>query len=163
MLINKYIKTSCINGCKLFNDHNNFLYWENRNETKDEVEIVDFINENYNKKSKKILHVGIGNSYLAKNIVKYSKIDGITISGNELKKAESFNLTNYKTSFLNKYSKDSFREQRLNNSYDLIIDTNIKSFACCAKAFDDLINKNRFNYLCPIHSAYTRNDRTIYI
>ena len=67
MLIKKYNETSCINGCKLFNDSNNFQYWEDKNETTDESEIVSYINENYKDKFKSILHVGIGNSFLAQN------------------------------------------------------------------------------------------------
>ena len=141
MLIKKYNKTTCINGCKLFNDNTNFQYWENRDETTDEFEIVNYINQNYGDKLKKILHIGIGNSFLARNIKKYEKIDGITISGNELKKGESLNIPNYKVNFSNKYSKSSFFEKDLNNSYDFIVDTNLKSFSCCTKAFDDLIRK----------------------
>ena len=141
MLIKKYNETSCINGCKLFNDNNNFQYWEDKNETTDESEIVSYINENYKDKFKSILHVGIGNSFLAQNVCEYSKIDGITISGNELEKANSLNISNYKIIFLNKYSNNSFFDNNLDKSYDFIVDANLKSFACCNKAFDELIRK----------------------
>ena len=108
MLIKKYNETKCINGCKLFNDSNNFQYWENKNETTDELEIVNYINKSYKNKFKTILHIGIGNSFLAQNIAEYSKIDGISISGNELEKANSLGISCYKTTFLNKYSKKFF-------------------------------------------------------
>ena len=33
MFVKKFNKTKCINGCELFNDNSNYLYWENRNVT----------------------------------------------------------------------------------------------------------------------------------
>ena len=42
MIINHYEKTKCINGCELFNDKSKYLYWENRNVSTDEVEIINF-------------------------------------------------------------------------------------------------------------------------
>ncbi len=47
MFVRKFNKTKCVNGCELFNDNSNYLYWENRNVTNDEVEIADFLNNKY--------------------------------------------------------------------------------------------------------------------
>ena len=58
MLIKKYKKTNCLDGCILFNDDSEYLYWENRKETSDEVEIVEYINQNYHNEQIKILHIG---------------------------------------------------------------------------------------------------------
>ena len=86
----------CPNGCKLFNDKRNFSYWENKKVTKDEIYIVDYLNNNSESfQNKKILHVGIGNSYVAKKLASYNKIDGISLSQNELNNAYKLNLPKY--------------------------------------------------------------------
>ena len=36
MFIESYKKSKCINGCALFNDESNYLYWESKKETTDE-------------------------------------------------------------------------------------------------------------------------------
>ena len=93
----------CPNGCKLFNDKRNFSYWESKNVTKDEKYIVDYLNINSEVlKNKNILHVGIGNSYIAKKLLSYNKIDGISLSQNELDYASKLNLPNYNFFFQNK-------------------------------------------------------------
>ena len=44
-----------------FSKHN-FTYWEDRNTTSDELEIIDFLENSYKLESKQVLHIGIGNS-----------------------------------------------------------------------------------------------------
>ena len=140
MLIRSYNKTECIKGCTLFNDKSKYNYWENRTVTTDELEIVKFINSNVFKKKVNILHIGIGNSYVAENICNFKKIDGITISSNELSYANKLNINNYKAHFLNKLSRNALDKESLSKSYDLIIDANLKSFSCCEIAFNKLFN-----------------------
>jgi hypothetical protein len=140
MLINKFNTTECINGCKIFNDNSNYLYWENRKVTSDEIDILEFLNSNNNNKNSNILHVGIGNSFLASKLNYFKEIIGITISQNEIKHASTNHIPNYKYFFLNKYksnSLDVFKDKKFN----IIIDTNIKSFACCDKAFINLFEQ----------------------
>lgn len=137
MFINSFKKTSCINGCELFFDDGDFRYWENRSATSDEKEIINFLSNKINEKNK-ILHVGIGNSYLAKNISNFELIDGITISGAELKFAENLKIDNYNVHFINKLSINALNENRLSNSYDFIVDANLKSFSCCKNSFENL-------------------------
>jgi len=139
MFFKNFQKTFCINGCALFNDNSNFEYWENKKVTSDEIEIVKFINNKINNKKISILHIGIGNSYLASNITLFDKIDGITISGNEKNFGDKLKINNYNIFFLNKLEKDIFIKKKIKN-YDLIIDVNIKSFCCCNKAFQKLFN-----------------------
>ena len=43
----------------------NYTYWEDRNVTKDELDIINFLVKSNNFKYKSILHIGIGNSYFA--------------------------------------------------------------------------------------------------
>ena len=139
MEIFNYKKTQCVNGCNLFNDDSNYLYWENRDTTSDEISIPEFINKNYFNEKLNILHVGIGNSYIALNINNFKKLDGISISGNEIAYAKKFNIKNYDIFFLNKFTKDGFHLNNLNN-YDIIIDVNLKSFSCCKIAFENLFS-----------------------
>ena len=129
----------------LFEDKNNYSYWENNEVTLDEKEITDFLNKSKLSEDKSLLHMGIGNSYIALNLINYRCIDGITISNNELIKAKNLNIPNYEIYFKNKYSKGDLLSNRV-GFYDLIIDNNLKSFACCNHAFEDLINKYK-NYL----------------
>ena len=137
MFIKSYKKTTCVNGCELFFDDSNYKYWENRSATTDEIDIVKYINKINNKKIK-ILHIGIGNSYFAKNILNFESIDGITISGSELNYAKELKINNYNIYFVNKLSNNAFNQNKLLNSYDLIVDANIKSFSCCKVSFERL-------------------------
>ncbi len=140
MLINNFNTTECINGCKIFNDNSNYLYWENRNVTNDEIDILNFLNSKKNNKNLNILHVGIGNSFLASKLNYFKEIIGITISQNEINYASNQNILNYRYFFLNKYKANSF-EVFENKKFDIIIDTNMKSFSCCDEAFLNLFSQ----------------------
>ena len=134
----KYNTVKCPNGCKLFNDKRNFSYWENKNVTNDEKYIVDYLNTHSKAlENKKILHVGIGNSYVAKKLFSYKKIDGISLSQNELDYASKLNLSNYNFFFQNKYANQKLFDDKL-NFYNIIIDINLKSFGCCEVAFNKM-------------------------
>ena len=130
----------CINGCTLFNDASKFSYWENKEATNDEKDALTYLKNNNLFYNKKILHVGIGNSYIAKNLKDFKKIDGISLSKNELDLAKKNNIDNYEVFFQNKYCQNNILKKTL-NFYDVIIDVNIKSFACCDKAFVNLFKK----------------------
>ena len=54
MFFFKYTKTKCIDGCELFNDEKSYSYWENKKETLDEIEILNFLNSNNSSNSSKI-------------------------------------------------------------------------------------------------------------
>ena len=140
MLIKKFNTTQCINGCNIFDDNSEYLYWENRKVTNDEIDILKYLNLRHGNQSLNILHIGIGNSYLASKLHNFNEINGITISQNEILNATSKNISNYKIFFLNKYkinSLDIFK----NKKFDIIIDTNIKSFSCCDNAFNNLFKQ----------------------
>ena len=134
----KYNTVKCPNGCKLFNDKRNFSYWESKNVTNDEKYIVDYLNTHSEAlEDKKILHVGIGNSYVAQKLFSYNKIDGISLSQNELDYASQLNLSNYNFFFQNKYANQKLFDDKL-NFYNIIIDINLKSFGCCEVAFNKM-------------------------
>ena len=130
-------KTYCINGCTLFNDLNEFSYWEDKEATNDEKYILNYLKSITSIDEKKILHIGIGNSYIANNLNNFYKIDGISISKNELDFAKKQNTKNYNVYFQNKFSRDNLLNSKL-KFYDIIIDVNLKSFSCCDKAFNKL-------------------------
>lgn len=137
--INNFNKTYCPNGCNLFSDDSSYVYWEHKNATSDEIEIIDYLNKQDLVNTINILHVGIGNSYLAKNLKIKSNIDGISISNNEILNAKKLNIDNYNFIFLNKLS-SNFLKNFNKNQYDLIIDVNLKSFSCCDLAFEKMFS-----------------------
>ena len=122
-----------------------YSYWEKRITTSDEKDIINVISKDKNLINKNILHIGIGNSELAQNLDSSNNIFGITISNNEIEYATSLKLKNYKIFFCDKYSLDLESTFR-NFKFDLIIDTNLKSYTCCQNAFDYMMEK-LFNFL----------------
>jgi hypothetical protein len=86
-----------------------------------------------------ILHVGIGNSRLAQRFAQQAQlIDGITVSEQEKAFADSLAIPGYSTYVLNKYSRDVL--STLRNRYDVIIDNNLSSFACCKYHFYSMLD-----------------------
>ncbi len=110
-----------------------FSYWENKNTTSDENEVIKFI-ENLNINHASFLHIGIGNSKFANYFSDKGNITGITISKKEILKAKSLNLINYNVLLCDKYSLN-FKSLLKKKKFDLIVDTNLKSYCCCQKSF----------------------------
>ncbi len=130
---NKYI---C--NCKNFDFFKkDYTYWENRKTTSDEVDITNYIKENFNLNNKSILHIGIGNSEIALLYSPISIIVGITISSGEYQKAKRLNLQNYTVHMCDKYS-NNFYDIMKNYKFDFIIDANLKSYSCCSKSFNNM-------------------------
>ncbi|MDB3987083.1 class I SAM-dependent methyltransferase [Candidatus Pelagibacter sp.] len=127
-------------NCKKINLFNkSYTYWEDRVVTTDELDIINFL---FNQKKiiyKSILHIGIGNSYFASKFSKTSKITGISISQKEIEKAQLLNLPNYNFFLLDKYSIE-FKNFLKKNKFDLVIDTNLKSYTCCQESFEFMIH-----------------------
>ena len=81
-----------------------------------------------------ILHVGVGNSKFAQRFASRARcIDGLTVHQNEKTQADALGIPNYTVYVLNKYS-PAFVSV-ITNTYDLIIDNNLASFACCQYHF----------------------------
>jgi len=135
-----HAKTRCINGCELFNDRQLFSYWESNKVTSDEKCILNFLQNKISINKKKILHVGIGNSYIEENLNNFYRIDGVSLSGSEIINAQKKKIKNYKIYFLNKFSKRTLFNKKLSH-YDIIIDVNLKSYACCDIAFNHLFKQ----------------------
>ena len=120
--------------CKKNNFLNNeFSYWENRKTTSDENDIINYVN-NSDVNYCSFLHIGIGNSDFANYFWRKGSITGITISKKEISKAKSLNLVNYEVLLCDKYSLE-FNDILQKKKFDLIVDTNLKSYSCCHKSF----------------------------
>ena len=132
--------TLCPNGCKLFNDNKNYSYWEEKDVTNEEKDILIYINKRKSFLNNRILHVGVGNSFLARNLNENFHIEGISISNNEIQIAHNLKKENYKCYFQNKYSKDNILDSK-NEIFAMIIDINLKSYSCCDAAFVKLIER----------------------
>ena len=62
-------------NCNINIDTFNHSYWESKKTTSDEIEIIKFLLNNIKRlKSKNILHIGIGNSFLAEKLSGFNKI-----------------------------------------------------------------------------------------
>jgi hypothetical protein len=97
--------------------------------TPDQLRIGEYLSQ-LDLKGKVILHVGIGDSSLAKTLADHIQhIDGLTVCQNEKLVADSLHLGNYQALCLNKYSRNLLTD--LSGPYDFIIDNNLASFACC--------------------------------
>ena len=158
MTISSFNTTLCINGCKIFNDNSRYLYWEDRKVTNDEIDIIKFLNSNLIKEDLDILHIGIGNSLFASEIKHFNEIIGISISQNEIDKSSLMHIPNYHSIFLNKYQKNAFDifDQK---KFDLIIDINIKSFACCDNAFDNLLLSKKLLNSFVFFTSFLTSDK----
>ena len=128
------MKINYVCNCRQTDFNNEFSYWEDKNSTEDENEILDFLMEKSLLKNRKILHVGIGNSNLAKKFSHSNEIFGITISKNEINHAKKLSLKGYNVFLLDKYS-INFMNYFKNYRFDIIVDPNLKSYACCEESF----------------------------
>lgn len=104
--------------------------WSAKATTSDQARMERNI-DRYNLKEKRILHVGIGNSGLAKRFHgRVKEIVGTTIDEPELSVARSLGFPNYRFVLHNKFSGCS---DVLNGSFDFILDNNPTSPCCCMR------------------------------
>lgn len=137
--------------CNCYKDNffdKKYSYWEDRKITNDEMDVINFISNSKKLKLKSILHIGIGNSYFCKKIDNNCNITGITISSKEIDKAKALNLPNYHVYLCDKYSVE-FKSLIKTKKFDLIIDTNLKSYSCCQESFEFMMN----NIIKSMHSG----------
>lgn len=86
--------------------------------------------------SKRILHVGAGNSSLASLLAdKVGAIVAVTVSVDELRHAQMLDLPGYTPLLMNKHG-EAFANAFDAGSFDYIVDNNLSSFACCQKHFE---------------------------
>lgn len=109
--------------------------WSDKATTPDQHRIEKYI-DRFDLRTKRILHVGVGNSGLAKRFRgRVGAIVGTTIDQPEIAVARSLNLPGYTAVVHNKYSS---RHDIVPGTFDFIVDNNPTSPCCCVRHLADL-------------------------
>jgi hypothetical protein len=104
--------------------------WSDKATTTDQARMERYI-DRYDLRGVRILHVGIGNSGLAKRFyTRVGEIVGTTIDEPEMEVAKALPLPNYSFVMHNKYSG---RNEVVNGKFDIILDNNPTSPCCCIR------------------------------
>lgn len=115
--------------------------WETEPTTPAETAIMTFLASQPTRyRKKRMLHVGVGNSALPMAFV--SELDeylGLTISIPEIERFNRlmFKKSNARVLLANKYDMKIMRN--IEGNFDLIVDTLLKSVACCEKHFSEMM------------------------
>jgi len=111
--------------------------WSERATTPDQVRIERYI-DRFDLRDKRVLHIGIGNSGLAKRLGRrVGELVGTTIDDPEIRVAQMAGLTNYTFFKHNKYSGDN---GVVSGRFDIIIDNNPTSPCCCVRHLGTLFD-----------------------
>src|SRR4030095_9842729 len=120
--------------------------WTQQETTRDQARIEDVL-DTMAMTGTSILHVGVGNSKFAQRFAsRVRRLDGLTVHQNEKTHADALGIPNYTVYMLNKYSPEFVSV--ITNTYDVIIDNNLPSFACCQYHFAVMFE----NYLQVLNS-----------
>jgi hypothetical protein len=104
--------------------------WSDKATTPDQARIERYI-DRFDLRDKRLLHIGIGNSGLARRMHdRLKEIVGTTIDQPEFDVARSLSLPNYSYVLHNKYSG---QHDTVPGTFDLIIDNNPTSPCCCIR------------------------------
>ena len=104
--------------------------WSDKATTSDQARMERYI-DRYDLRGARILHVGIGNSGLAKRFhARVGEIVGTTIDEPEMQVARALSLPNYSFVTHNKYSGQN---EAVNGTFDFILDNNPTSPCCCIR------------------------------
>jgi hypothetical protein len=123
--------------------------WTDKPTTSDQLQIEDVL-EKCIEPTSRILHIGIGNSSLAKRFSsRVCIIDGTTLHAEEKFHAEKLELPNYNVYVCNKYGPGM---GSLQGRYDFIVDNNPFSFACCLR-HASLMIANYAELLLPVRGV----------
>jgi hypothetical protein len=101
--------------------------WSEHPPSQDEQRIIEHLKRHGPYTRKTLLHIGIGNSTLAKEIRTFDRIDGLTVTQKEVEKAYSLKLENYDVHMCNKHTIFFLDLPR----YDVIVDNGILTFTDC--------------------------------
>lgn len=117
--------------------HEEVRDWSDKDTTYDQLRIERFI-DRYDLRQKRVLHVGMGNSGLAKRFHRRTcEIVGTTIDEPEIEVARSLRLPNYRFIMHNKYSG---KNDAVTGSFDFIVDNNPTSPCCCIRHLSTLFD-----------------------
>ena len=125
---------------------NTSSYWENKKVTSEEFAIFKYLKKNI-KSNSDILHIGVGCSHgvqVLKN--KFNSFIGLTIAGLEKSKADYLNIKNNSTYLVDKYNSEQLNKILKPNSFDYIIDINLKSFSPSNELYENMMN-NFYRFL----------------
>jgi hypothetical protein len=102
--------------------------WSRRATTPDQRRIKDYI-DRFDLRAKRILHIGIGNSSLARRFHRRAReIVGTSVDEPEIRLARLLSLPNYTAVAHNKYSG---QHDAVPGKFDFIADNNLTSTCCC--------------------------------
>lgn len=89
-------------------------------------------------KGKKLLHIGIGNSSMFRELSDvFEVIDGITNTTQELEVGRKYGSEkDYRIYLMNKHDPEQLAKL---DDYDVIVDTNLKSFSCCTEHWHEFL------------------------
>jgi len=110
--------------------------WLERKVTKGQKTITDYIGTK-DISGKRFLHIGIGNSEIAK-LWPENFTDGITVVSSEKDFAKTLNLPNYQVFLMDKNDQKALKT--LAGDYDFIIDCNLASYSCCKRHFEEMFS-----------------------
>ena len=128
------------------NNLNTSSYWENKKVTSEEFAIFKYLKKNINNNSN-ILHIGVGCSHGVQTLKnKFNSFTGLTIAGLEKVKADNLGVINNSTYIIDKYNHEQLIEIIKPNSFDYIIDINLKSFSPSNKLYENMM-KNFYYFL----------------
>jgi len=104
--------------------------WSTKATTPDQYRIERYI-DRFDLRDKRLLHIGVGNSGLARRFHPHVKeIVGTTIDEPDIKVAKTLGLPNYSVVLHNKYSGES---DSITGKFDVIVDNNLTSPCCCVR------------------------------
>jgi hypothetical protein len=104
--------------------------WSDKATTPDQRRMELYI-DRYDLRTKRVLHVGIGNSGLAQRFHRrVGEIVGTTIDDPEVNVARSLGLPNYRFVMHNKFSGNN---EPIEGAFDFILDNNPTSPCCCVR------------------------------
>ena len=107
--------------------------WIGREPTADEREVVDWLKRR--RLPDRILHVGVGTALLSKEFGT-RVAQGLTKDGGEAEHAREAGLD---TVLCNKYDVSSYKSL-LQNTFDCIVDVNVRSYSCCDSHFTEYMD-----------------------
>ena len=125
---------------------NTSSYWENKTVTSEEFAIFKYLKKNI-KSNSDILHIWVGCSHgvqILKN--KFNSFIGLTIAGLEKSKADYLNIKNNSTYLVDKYNSEQLNKILKPNSFDYIIDINLKSFSPSNELYENMMS-NFYRFL----------------
>ena len=113
--------------------------WIGYGTTVDQARIEDALDAIGLHGSEQILHVGTGESSLAKRFASRVRlVDGLTLNAEEKRLADSLGIPNYTVRLLSKYSREFLLE--IEHRYDYIVDNNLASYVCCKYHFHRMLD-----------------------